>query len=90
MVSVYLCGGITDYILYIVRRFLYTTGMIFPLKELIEYDQNMYEITAAASRRSYQLSVLLDKESKEDYDGKMVALAASQLFTDEVQFRLEA
>jgi len=64
--------------------------MIFPLKELIEYDQNMYEITAAASRRSYQLSVLLDKESKEDYDGKMVALAASQLFTDEVQFRLEA
>ena len=64
--------------------------MIFPLRELIEYDENMYEITAAASRRSYQLSVLLDKESKEDYDGKMVALAASQLFTDEVQFRLEA
>jgi len=64
--------------------------MIFPLKELIEYDKNMYEITTAASRRSYQLSVLLDKESKEDYDGKMVALAASQLFTDEIQFRLEA
>ena len=64
--------------------------MIFPLEELIEYDQNMYEITAAASRRSYQLSVLMDKESKEDYDGKMVALAARQLFTDEIQFRLEA
>ena len=64
--------------------------MIFPLEELIEYDKNMYEITAAAARRSYQLSVLLDKESKEDYDGKMVALAARQLFTDEVSFRLEA
>ena len=64
--------------------------MIFPLEELIEYDENMYEITAAAARRSYQLSVLLDKESKEDYDGKMVALAARQLFTDEVNFRLEA
>ena len=64
--------------------------MIFPLEELIEYDKNMYEITTAASRRSYQLSVLMDKESKEDYDGKMVALAARQLFTDEIQFRLEA
>ena len=64
--------------------------MIFPLEELIEYDKNMYEITTAAARRSYQLSVLLDKESKDDYDGKMVALAARQLFTDEVQFRLEA
>jgi DNA-directed RNA polymerase subunit omega len=64
--------------------------MIFPLEELIEYDKNMYEITSAAARRSYQLSMLLDKESKEDYDGKMVALAARQVFTDEVQFRLEA
>jgi DNA-directed RNA polymerase subunit omega len=50
----------------------------------------MYEITSAASRRSYQLSMLMDKESKEDYEGKMVALAARQVFTDEVQFRLEA
>ena len=63
--------------------------MIFPLEELIEYDKNMYEITAAAARRSYQLSILMDKESKDDYDGKMVALAARQVFTDEVQFRLD-
>jgi DNA-directed RNA polymerase subunit omega len=63
--------------------------MIFPLEELIEYDKNMYEITSAAARRSYQLSMLLDKESKEDYEGKMVALAARQVFTDEVQFRLD-
>jgi len=64
--------------------------MIFPLKELIEYDDNMYEITTAGSRRSYQLSMLMDKESKEEYDGKMVALAARQVFTKEVEFRLEA
>ena len=63
--------------------------MIFPLEELIEYDKNMYEIASAASRRSYQLSILLDKESKEDYDGKMVALAARQVFTKEVEFRME-
>jgi DNA-directed RNA polymerase subunit omega len=50
----------------------------------------MYEITSAASRRSYQLSMLYDKERKEEYDGKMVALAARQVFTQEVEFRLES
>ena len=64
--------------------------MIFPLRELIEYDDNMYEITTAASRRAYQLSSVLEKDEKDDYDGKMVALAALQVFTKEVQFRLEA
>ncbi|MCL2214046.1 MAG: DNA-directed RNA polymerase subunit omega [Treponema sp.] len=64
--------------------------MIFPLKELIEYDDNMYEITTAASRRAYQLSSVMEKDEKDDYDGKMVALAALQVFTKEVQFRLEA
>jgi DNA-directed RNA polymerase subunit omega len=64
--------------------------MIFPLKELIEYGENMYEITSAASRRAYQLSTIQKKEDKEYYDGKMVPLAASQVFTKEVQFRLEA
>ena len=64
--------------------------MIFPLKELIEYDENMYEITTAASRRAYQLSSVLEKDEKDDYDGKMVALAAMQVFTKEVQFRMEA
>ena len=63
--------------------------MIFPLKDLIEYGDNMYEVTTAASRRAYQLSSVLEKEEKEDYDGKMVALAALQVFTKEVLFRLE-
>ncbi|AEF81930.1 DNA-directed RNA polymerase, omega subunit [Leadbettera azotonutricia ZAS-9] len=61
--------------------------MIFPLEELIEYDKNMYEITSAASRRSYQLSMLKDPEIGEN-DGKVVSLAARQVFTDEIQFRL--
>jgi DNA-directed RNA polymerase subunit omega len=64
--------------------------MIFPLEELIEYNNNMYEITSAASRRAYQLSTMMEKDEKEDYNGKMVALAARQVFTEEVQFRLEA
>ncbi|MDR1576023.1 MAG: DNA-directed RNA polymerase subunit omega [Treponema sp.] len=62
--------------------------MIFPLQELVEYDQNMYEITSAASRRSYQLSMLNDPEI-EDNDGKVVSLAAQQVFTKEIEFRLE-
>ena len=63
--------------------------MIFPLKELIEYDDNMYEVTTAASRRAYQLSTVMEKDEKEDFDGKMVPLAAQQVFTKEVQFRME-
>jgi DNA-directed RNA polymerase subunit omega len=63
--------------------------MIFPLEELIEYDQNMYEITSASSRRSYQLSMLKDEEIEEN-DGKVVSLAARQVFTQEVEFRLNA
>ena len=63
--------------------------MIFPLEELIEYDQNMYKITTASSRRAYQLSMLRDPEI-EDNDGKVVSLAARQVFTQEVEFRLDA
>jgi DNA-directed RNA polymerase subunit omega len=63
--------------------------MIFPIEELIEYEGNMYEITSAAFRRSYQLSMLRDPEIEEN-DGKVVSLAARQVFTGEIEFRLEA
>ena len=63
--------------------------MIFPLKDLIEYEKNMYEITAASSRRSYQLSMLRDPEIEYN-DGKVVSLAARQVFTREVEFRIES
>ena len=68
--------------------------MIFPLKELIEYGKNMYEITAASSRRSYQLSMLYaasDDDAKywiDENDGKVVSLAARQVFTKEIEFRM--
>lgn len=62
--------------------------MLFPLEELIEYDKNMYEITAAASRRSYQLSMLNDPDD-EEFDGKVVSWAARQLFTDQIEFRMD-
>ena len=62
--------------------------MIFPLEELIEYKGNMYEITSAASRRSYQLSMLKDPDI-DSHDGKVVSLAANQLFTEQIEFRIE-
>ena len=70
--------------------------MIFPLEELIEYKKNMYEITTASSRRAYQLSMLYAAEDDvvrftvDDKDGKVVSLAARQVFTGELEFRLAA
>jgi DNA-directed RNA polymerase subunit omega len=74
--------------LYFFSEGRYTSFMIFPLEELIEYDGNLYEITAAASRRSFQLSMLREPEI-EMLDGKVVSLAALQIFTKEVEFRIE-
>ena len=68
--------------------------MIFPLEELIKYDKNMYEITVASSRRSYQLSMLYSARDEDvvpwvdDNDGKIVSMAARQVFTKEIEFRL--
>jgi DNA-directed RNA polymerase subunit omega len=62
--------------------------MIFPLQELIRFTGNIYEITCAASRRAYQLSMVHDPLI-DDNDGKVVSLAAEQIFKKQVQYRLE-
>jgi len=74
--------------LYTITQNCYSLFMIFPLEQLIEYDKNMYEITCAASRRAFQLSMLRDPDI-EDNEGKVVSLAAQQVFTNEIEFRLE-
>lgn len=63
--------------------------MIFPLEELVKFKGGMYEITVAASRRAYQLAMIRDPLVDEN-DGKVVSLAARQLFTGEVQYRIDA
>ena len=60
--------------------------MIFPLKELINYRKNMYEITVAASRRAYQLAMLKDNAIDQN-EGKVISLAACQVFRKEIGFR---
>ncbi|HBG65945.1 MAG TPA: DNA-directed RNA polymerase subunit omega [Treponema sp.] len=62
--------------------------MIFPLEDLVRFKGSIYEITAAASRRAYQLAMLKDPVVEEN-DGKVVSLAARQLFTNEIQYRIE-
>ena len=63
--------------------------MIFPLQDLVLFEDNVYEITCAASRRAYQLSMVRDPEI-ENNDGKVVSLAARQLFSKQVEYRIEA
>ena len=62
--------------------------MVFPLEELVKYNDNIYEITVAASRRAFQMAKVEDPEIEEN-DGKVVSLAARQLFDDEVTFKIE-
>ena len=47
--------------------------MIFPLEKLVEFNENIYEITVAASRRAYQLAKINDEEVRENY-GKVVCV----------------
>ncbi|MBQ3671052.1 MAG: DNA-directed RNA polymerase subunit omega [Treponema sp.] len=62
--------------------------MIFPLEQLVSFNGNIYEATAAASRRAYQLAVIKDSEVEEN-SGKVVSLAAKQIFTSQIQYRIE-
>ncbi len=62
--------------------------MIFPLEQLVQFKDNIYEITSAASRRAYQLSMLKDPVIEEN-DGKVVSLAARQVFTNQIKYRIE-
>ena len=58
--------------------------MIFPLEQLVEYNDNIYEITVAASHRAYQMAKVNDPEIEANHD-KVVSLAARQLFTKKVR-----
>ncbi|HHU36565.1 MAG TPA: DNA-directed RNA polymerase subunit omega [Treponema sp.] len=62
--------------------------MIFPLEQLVEYTGNVYEITCASIRRAYQLSMTRDS-SVEENGGKVVSVAARQVFTKVVEYQIE-
>ena len=54
--------------------------MVFPLEQLVEFNDNIYEITVAASIRAYQMAKVQDPEIAANHD-KVVCIAARQLFT---------
>jgi len=62
--------------------------MVFPLEELVEFNDNIYEITVAASRRAYQMARVKDPDIAANKD-KDVCAAARQLFTKKVNYRIE-
>ena len=62
--------------------------MIFPLEQLVQFSDNAYEITVAAIRRAYQMSMVKDPQIEQNED-KVVALAANQLFNNKVTYRIE-
>lgn len=61
--------------------------MYFPLEQLVKYEGNIYEITAAASRRAFQMAKVNDPEIEEN-EGKDVCVAARQLFGERVTFKI--
>ena len=62
--------------------------MIFPLEQLVKFTGNVYEITVASSRRAYQMAKINDSEIEEN-EGRVVSVAAKQLFENKVNYRIE-
>ncbi len=62
--------------------------MIFPLKELVKFTGNVYELTVASSKRAYQMSRINDEKIAEN-NGKVVSLAAGEILSKEVTYRIE-
>ncbi len=63
-------------------------SMILPLDLLIEYKGNIYELTCAAIRRAYQITITGDEEIQQN-QGRVVPTAIKQILTKKVVFQLE-
>jgi DNA-directed RNA polymerase subunit omega len=63
--------------------------MSYPLENLIEYNDNMYEITCAIMKRAYQLANLREPTPTEKFEDKIVSQSARQIFTQQVEYRIE-
>jgi len=60
--------------------------MIMPLEDLINYNTNAYELAVAVNRRAFQLAVLKTPDVEKN-GGKVVSLAAHQIFAEQVDYR---
>lgn len=62
--------------------------MAYPLADLIEYSGNVYEVTCAIVKRSYQLAVMHEPGNDAD-DDKIASEAAREIFSEDVEYRFE-
>ena len=63
--------------------------MIIPLKELINYNDNIYSLTCAIIKRAVQITITGDDDLDQN-EGKVVSTAINQVLTKRVEYRLEA
>jgi len=58
------------------------------LKELLNFEGNIYEITNAVFRRAKQITEIGDEDLLK-HSGKAVPTAIEQIFTEKVAYRIE-
>jgi DNA-directed RNA polymerase subunit omega len=63
--------------------------MIIPIRELIDYNGNVYTLTCAIVKRAVQITVTGD-DDLDTNEGKVVSTAINQVLTKKVDYRLEA
>ena len=63
--------------------------MIIPIRELIDFNDNVYSITCAIIKRAVQITITGDDDLDEN-EGKVVSTAINQVLTKKVEYRLEA
>ena len=63
--------------------------MIIPLRDLIDYNDNVYSLTCAIIKRAAQITITGD-DDLDDNEGKIVSTAINQVLTKKVEYRLEA
>jgi len=62
--------------------------MTLPLDLLESYQSNMYEMTCAAIRRAFQITITGDEELDVN-QGKVVSTSIRQILTRKVEYRIE-
>ena len=63
--------------------------MIIPIRELIDFNDNVYSITCAIIKRAVQITITGDDDLDEN-EGKVVSTAINQVLTKKVEYRLES
>jgi DNA-directed RNA polymerase subunit omega len=64
------------------------TKIQIPLKEIVDSNENVYEITNAAIKRAAQITVSGDEALRRG-EGKIVSAALKEVITNVVDYKIE-